>query len=115
VGPDLTTLNKTPWEIYRSISRANIPAPGFPAITLDLKDGTKMAGIKGDETAEALSIFDVSSVPPIKRTFLKSEVSAVTPLSGAGAFDHATLRFSKQNLLDASAYLGKAEPVAAPK
>jgi putative heme-binding domain-containing protein len=115
VGPDLSALNKTPVEVYRSISRANIPAAGFPVVTVSLPNGTEMAGVKSDETADAVSIFDVSSVPPIKRTFLKSEISAVTPQPDSGAFDHATLRFSKQDLLDASAYLGKAETAAASK
>jgi hypothetical protein len=41
----------------------------------------------------------------VRRTFLKSEVSEITALK-QGVFDHARLRYTRQQLLDVAAMIG---------
>jgi cytochrome c55X len=106
VGPDLLGAGKTPAEVYRSISRPKMPAAGFPAIALELRDGTRMLGIESEDTADALVWFDVSALPPVKRTTPKSDLANVASIKDAGIYDHTALPLSKQDRLDLSAYLG---------
>jgi mono/diheme cytochrome c family protein len=107
LGPDLVKLEKSADEIYGSISRANIASPYYPAVILTLSDGSHLTGIKRDETEEALRIYDVSSVPPVSRRLRKSQLREITPITTAGIYDHTGLPYSKQDLLDLSAFLGK--------
>jgi putative heme-binding domain-containing protein len=112
VGPDLINLNKSSVAIYQTITRAKVKASGFPPIAIELRDGTRMLGIKSDETEDALGLFDVSSLPPVKRSVLKSEIDKVSAIDGSGIYDHTALPFSKQDWLDLSAYLGKGDTSA---
>jgi mono/diheme cytochrome c family protein len=112
VGPDLSGLDKTPLEVYGMVMQPNLNAPGFLAIALELRQGDRILGIKCGETDEFVQYFDVSTLPPVKRTLLKSEIGKMSELKDFGIFDHTALPFSKQDWLDLSAYLGKvAHPV----
>jgi hypothetical protein len=115
IGPDLAKNSKTPEQIYFSLARARVAAVDYPAITLRLSSGASLAGIKSDETADAYVIFDLSSLPPVKRTVLKSQVAAAAPAVDGGIYDHTALPFGKQDLLDLSAYLGVADTPRAAK
>ena len=107
VGPDLFESGKTAEYIYRSISRPKIASTDYPGLALDLRDGSHLVGVKVGEGSDAFILFDVSTLPPVKRTVLKSEVARASPVNGSGIYDHTALPFSKQNRLDLSAYLGK--------
>ena len=107
VGPDLFESGKTAEHIYLSISRPKIASTDYPGLALDLRDGSHLLGVKVGESSDAFIIFDVSSLPPVKRTVLKSEVARASTVNGSGIYDHTALPFSKQNRLDLSAYLGK--------
>jgi mono/diheme cytochrome c family protein len=112
IGPDLGLDPKTPEQIYASLSRPRIGAADYPAISLHLKSGPDMVGIRAAETASAYVLFDVSSIPPVKRTMAKSLIAAASPLD-AGIFDHTRLVPSRQDRLDLAAYLGRARPAGA--
>ncbi len=108
VGPDLAKSPKTPEEIYQSISRARIAAADYPAVTIRESGGATLVGIQSAETADVFVVFDLSSLPPVKRTVQKSQVAEASPVVNAGIYDHTALPFTKQDLLDLSAYLGRA-------
>ena len=112
IGPDLISVDKTTLAIYQSITRAKLKASGFPPVAIELRDGTRMIGIKSDETDAVLRLFDVSSLPPVKRSVSKSDIEKVSAIEDAGIYDHTALPFSKQDWLDLSAYLGKADASA---
>jgi putative heme-binding domain-containing protein len=107
VGPDLGKLDRSPLQIYQSISRPKVVSVNFPALTLKLRDGTNAIGIKNGDTADAVEYFDLSALPPVKRTVIKTEIAETTQIRDAGIYDHTALPFTKQELLDVSAYLGK--------
>jgi putative heme-binding domain-containing protein len=107
VGPDLATLKISATELYRNLDHpVPLPAVGFRAIAVNLRDGRHLRGIQSDESAAQVAFFDVSSCPPVKRTFSRSEILDLSAISRSGVFDHRALGFSKQALLDLSAYLG---------
>jgi putative heme-binding domain-containing protein len=112
VGPDLINLDKAAVAIYQSITRAKMKASGFPPIAIELRDGTRLLGIKSDETDDVIRLFDVSSLPPVKRSVLKSDIYKVSAIENSGIYDHTALPFSKQDWLDLSAYLGKLDSPA---
>jgi len=112
IGPDLISVNKTALAIYQSITRAKMKASGFPPIAIELRDGTRIIGIRSDETDDVLRLFDVSSLPPVKRSVSKSDIKKVSAIEDSGIYDHTALPFSKQDWLDLSAYLGKLDSPA---
>lgn len=107
IGPDLALNPKTPEQIYQSISRAKVMSAEYPAIVLHMTGSPDLNGINVEESPSAYVIFDVTSIPPIKRTVLKAQVTQAIPVAGSGIFDHTRLPFSKQDRLDLAAYLGK--------
>jgi mono/diheme cytochrome c family protein len=110
VGPDLRSLDMTPLAVFRSISQSGPLATDYPAETLMTRDGTRLTGIRAEESPEALRLFDVSCDPPVLRTISKSDIANRSTITDAGIFDHATLGYSKQELLDLSAILGSTRP-----
>jgi len=107
IGPDFIDTDTTPLQIYESISRPKVASPDYPAVVITKRDGVRVAGIKSDEGGDVWRVFDVSSVPPVLRTILKSDVIEVSAVKDAGIYDHTGLPYSKQDLLDVSAFLGK--------
>jgi putative heme-binding domain-containing protein len=107
IGPDLAKLGKSALEIYRSISQPRMFSTAYPAIALTTRDGAHMVGIKRDETDEAFRLYDISSVPPVSRRVRKSDIVEERAITGAGIYDHTALPYSKQDLLDISAFLGQ--------
>jgi putative heme-binding domain-containing protein len=108
VGPDLAGMNKTPAAVHRSIVAPKTSAPGFPAISLGLRDGHRLLGIRDEESDAVVVLYDVSSCPPVKRTISKSNIRELPKVGEGGIYDHTALRYSKQDLIDLSAYLGAA-------
>jgi mono/diheme cytochrome c family protein len=115
IGPDMALKPKTAEQIYQSISRAKVMSADYPAIILRVKEHPDVVGIKVEETSSDFAIFEVTSIPPIRRTVPKSQVSQAIPVSGTGIFDHTKLPFSKQDRLDLAAYLGSSEPQSPAK
>ena len=107
VGADLRSLDMTPLAVFRSISQSNAVAADYPAVTVTLRDGSRLTGVRAEESPETLRLFDVSSDPPVLRTILKAEISDRSAITDIGIFDHATLGYSKAERLDLSAFLGK--------
>jgi mono/diheme cytochrome c family protein len=115
VGPDLRSLDMTPLAVFRSITQSSPVPADYPAMTLMMRDGTRLSGIRAEESPDTLRLFDVSSDPPVLRTILKADISNRSAITDVGIFDHATLGFSKPELLDLSAFLGKTNSPVQPK
>jgi cytochrome c55X len=109
VGPDLSTLAKSPLQVFESITRPKVPAAGFVGISVQLRDGTELVGVKGEDAVDTLTVFDLSTVPPIRRNILKTDIASMSQVKDSGVYDHTQLKFPKQAWLDFSAYLGKSE------
>jgi mono/diheme cytochrome c family protein len=107
VGPDLRSLDMTPLAVFRSITQSTPVPADYPAVTLMMRDGTRLSGIRAEESPDTLRLFDVSSDPPVLRTILKVDIANRSAITDVGIFDHATLGYSKPELLDLSAFLGK--------
>ena len=84
IGPDLATIDKIPFEIYRSITDAKMASPAYPVIALTRNDGSRKIGIKRDEDAGGVRYYDVSSTPPVSYRVPKSDIKEMISTTGPG-------------------------------
>ncbi|HEY8462105.1 MAG TPA: c-type cytochrome [Blastocatellia bacterium] len=107
VGPDLTGLaGKPASEILRSIVSPHAAVEKRYATTaVTTRDGEKFTGVKLDENATTIRIYDVSTLPPVSRAFLKSEATKIETLNvSAMPADYAS-KYSLKQLLDLVSFL----------
>lgn len=107
VGPDLTGIAAKPAkEILQSITTPNASVDEkYAALNVTLKGGQRFTGIKRDEDETTIRLYDTSSLPPVSRAFLKSEVvkteqMKTSPMPG----DYGT-KYSRKQLLDLVGFL----------
>lgn len=107
IGPDLAEIATQPAkDILQSISEPNARVEEkYATLTLTLKDGSKVTGIKRDEDTTTVRLYDTSSLPPISRSFLKAEIARTERLkTSAMPADYAT-KLSRKQLLDLVGFL----------
>jgi len=114
VGPDLSTLGRTGVQVLESLTHPMQASAAFPAAKFKFTDGTELFGVKGEGSSNTAVIYDITSLPPVKRSVPKSEIQQSTDITGAGIYDHTALKLSRQDVLDLSAYLGKPAGDAVP-
>ncbi|NBO65049.1 MAG: hypothetical protein EBU88_09450 [Acidobacteria bacterium] len=109
VASDLTRLSgESPASILRRIV-APQPSPDgrYAVITVRLQDGGEVAGIMRDEEAgKWIRLYDTSSMPPVSRLYLQSEVvkvsrsAGLSGIAGGGCLGGNAARLTLQQLLD---------------
>ncbi|MDX2044340.1 MAG: c-type cytochrome [Acidobacteriota bacterium] len=107
LAPELTELaSKSAKDILQSISEPSVNVDEkFATLVLTLKDGKTFTGVKRDEDATSLRLYDTSSLPPISRTLLKAEITKTEKLkTSAMPGDYGT-KLSRQQLLDLIGFL----------
>jgi putative heme-binding domain-containing protein len=107
VGPDLTELaRKTPREILQGIVAPHAAIDEkYATITITTRAGEKFTGVKRDEDETRIRLFDTSTLPPVSRAFLKSEVAKTERLNtSAMPADYAS-KYSFKQLLDLVSFL----------
>jgi len=112
VGPDLSNLaNKSPDEILRSILQPDtVVDPRYVTISITTRDGQQYIGVKRDETKDLIRMYDASSMPPVLRSFLKSDVVKTETLRGSVMPKEYGEKYSKKDLLDLVTYLKAGGP-----
>ena len=105
VGPDLATIaDKTPREIYQRLAHPSAGNEDYPAVTVTLKNGSTYTGIQRDDRRDTISIYDLSSVPPVLRTVQKSDIAKTEPLKDA-AYRHDLSEFNDQQLIELISFI----------
>lgn len=107
VGPDLTAIGSKPAEeIKRSIvTPSHAVEEKFATFAVTLRDGRRFVGVKRDENDETLRLYDTSSLPPVSRAFLKTEITKTEKLSESAMPASYGQRFTAQQLDDLVAFL----------
>jgi putative heme-binding domain-containing protein len=107
VGPDLTGISsKSVEEIKRSIVTPHAAVDEkFATFAVTLRDGRRFVGVKRDETDDTLRLYDTSSLPPVSRAFLKTEIAKTEKLTESAMPGHYGQRFTPQQLDDLVAFL----------
>lgn len=107
VGPDLTGVAAQPAkEILQSITAPNASVDEkYATLTVTLKDGQRFTGVKRDEDETTIRLYDTSSLPPVSRSFLKSDVAKTEKLKTSSMPADYGTKYSRQQLLDLVGFL----------
>lgn len=105
VGPDLANLSQPPQNIFETLTKKNAGNLNYIAMNVVILNGTVFPGVMLSQTPDMLRIVDVSVLPPVIRSFRANEIAEVKPQADAMAFDHMKLNYTRQQLLDAAAFL----------
>lgn len=102
VAPDLAELAAKPAkDILQSITEPHARIDEkYATLVLTLKDGNRFTGVKRDEDATSLRLYDTSSLPPISRSFLKSEITGTEKLKTSVMPSDYTTKYQRNQLLD---------------
>lgn len=105
VGPDLSDLGERDDEaIRRSIREpAAHLVTGFEKLQIVTRDGMRFVGVRRDEDDTRLRLFDTSTMPPVSRSLLKSEIRVREVLAGSVMPDQTSL--SEEQVRDLIAFL----------
>jgi putative heme-binding domain-containing protein len=107
VGPDLTAIAKrTPRDIFQGMVKPAVPNPDYPVISIVTDDGKTVTGILKQNTDAVVQLYDLSSAPPVLRSFYSAKVSKepATP-----PYAHNLSGYSRDDLAALITYLKSAD------
>ncbi|HEX8185192.1 MAG TPA: c-type cytochrome [Blastocatellia bacterium] len=116
IGPDLSKIgNKPAREIFLSIILPpEVKDPRYRTMTLTLKNGEKIVGIKKEEDDDTIRVYDIAELPAVLRTIQKPDVArAETGVESSMPRDYAATYTIKQ-ILDLVTFLRSSDPQAKP-
>jgi len=106
VGPDLALVSsESAADIFHSIAASLPDEKRFPAIKVTLRGGTTYTGVKRDERPDTVRLYDLSSVPPVLRSFAKVDIAKLEPLAGKPAYRHDLSAYTDADLAALVDYL----------
>jgi putative heme-binding domain-containing protein len=107
IGPDLTGIAKrTPRDIYQGMVNPTAPNPDYPVIAVTAENGQTVTGILKQKTDAVVQLYDMSSVPPVLRSFYGAKIGA-TPATEPYAHDLSG--YSKDDLAALITFLKSAD------
>lgn len=112
IGPDLSAAaSRSARDLFLSIILVrDIKDSRYAAITVSLRSGEKIFGVKKEEDAESLRIYDTTELPAVLRTVQKDDIAKVEVASeSVMPKDYASAYTTKQ-LLDLVAFLKGSQP-----
>jgi putative heme-binding domain-containing protein len=80
IGPDLTAVaaNKSARDLFLSIILPHdVKDSPYATITVLLRSGDRITGVKKEEDAESLKVFDTTELPAILRTVQKENIAKI--------------------------------------
>jgi len=107
IGPDLSnTGNRSARELFSGILVAHPAGDSrYAVLALALKNGDKVIGIKKEEDAESIRLYDIAELPAVLRTIQKSDIAKTeTAADWAVHKDNASL-YTIRQLLDLVTFL----------
>ena len=109
IGPDLSTVaKKAPRDIYQSIVKP-APSPDYPQATVTTRDGKTVTGVPKQKTEVVIQLYDLSSVPPVLRSFYPAD-GVKTGASASGVpYAHDLSGYSKDEVAALIAFLKSAD------
>jgi putative heme-binding domain-containing protein len=109
VGPDLTT--RVSRLSPREISQRILVVPHretdsrYLTTVITLRDGTRVTGIKADESDDEIDLYDTRELPPTLVRFRKADIVSTSTLNGSPMPTDYVSRLSLKQLLDLVAFL----------
>src|SRR6185437_3631217 len=96
IGPDLTGIAKrAPHDIYQAMLKPTVPNAEYTTVSVAAADGQTATGILKAKTDAAVQIYDLSSAPPVLRSFYGAKVG---PAPAKPSYTHDLGGLSKDDL-----------------
>ena len=109
IGTDLSGIAKrTPQEIYQSIVNPKSGNPDYAMIRVGGRDGKMIAGVLKQRTDKFVQLYDLSSTPPVLRSFYPAEGMKEGYPGDIPAYKHDLAGYSKDELASLIAFLKSA-------
>jgi putative heme-binding domain-containing protein len=107
VGPDLSGVGSKPAEeIFQSLTSPHAAiAEKYETIVITTRTGERIAGVRRDENEQSVRIHDTSSLPPVSRAILKTEIVKTEKLNTSAMPDDYGRKYSRQQLIDLVTFL----------
>jgi putative heme-binding domain-containing protein len=112
VGPDLSGLADRPGrEILRDIvlPEARLSSQ-HPLFKLTTAAGERLTVVKAGEDGQRIQVYDVTALPPVRRTMDRDQVQALEPQPGSPMPGTYGQRYTLKQLLDLVSFLKAAGP-----
>jgi len=77
----------------------------YATITITTRAGEKFTGVKRDENETTIRLYDTSTLPPVSRAFLKSDVAKTERLNTSAMHADYASKYSLKQLLDLVSFL----------
>jgi len=107
IGPDLSQIgNKSARELFLSIVLARaVKDPRYATVTLTLRNGDKIVGVKKEEDEESIRVYDTTELPAVLRTVQKADVSKFETANGSVMPKDYASTYTLKQLLDLVTFL----------
>jgi putative heme-binding domain-containing protein len=109
IGADLSAVAaRSPQDIYRAIVNPTPENPGYPMLKLGGRDGQMITGVVRQRTDKVVQIYDLSSAPPVLRSFYPAEGMKEDYPGDLPAYKHKLTGYSKDEVASLIAFLKSA-------
>jgi putative heme-binding domain-containing protein len=111
IGPDLSKLaGKAPRELLLNIVLArDTRDPRFATVTLTLRNGDKIVGVKKEEDGDSIRVYEATELPAILRTIQKEDIAKIESSNeSVMPKDYASI-YTMRQLLDLITFLKSSE------
>jgi putative heme-binding domain-containing protein len=108
IGPDLSAAgaNKSARDLLLSIILSrDLKESQYATITVSLRNGDKIVGIKKEEDAESVRVFDTTELPAVLRTVQKENISKIEYTKGSVMPADYASSYTIKQLLDLVTFL----------
>jgi putative heme-binding domain-containing protein len=107
LASDLSRLrDRSPREIAQAILAPQLSdAEKYGLLALTTRSGEKFTGVKRDEDAMQFRLYDTSTLPPVSRNFLKTEIAKVEKLGTLVCPGGYAEKYTVKQLLDLVTFL----------
>jgi putative heme-binding domain-containing protein len=108
IGPDLSAAgaNKSARDLLLSIILSrDVKESQYATITVSLRNGDKIVGIKKEEDAESVRVFDTTELPAVLRTVQKENISKIEYTKGSVMPADYASSYTIKQLLDLVTFL----------
>ncbi|MCY3757509.1 MAG: c-type cytochrome [Acidobacteria bacterium] len=112
VGPDLSGLADRPArQILRDIVLPGARLSSQPALfELTTTAGERLMVLKAGEQEQRIRFYDITALPPVRRTLNRDRVQSLEPQPGSPMPDSYGRRYTLKQLLDLVSFLKAGEP-----
>ena len=111
IGPDLTsTAGRTPRDLFLSITLVpEIKDPKYATISISLRSGEKVVGVKKEEDEESFRVYDTTELPAVLRTVQKADAAKVEYSNQSAMPKDYASTYTLKQLLDLVTFLKSSE------